>query len=226
MSADENVTIRISLDEMVEHVKASPEFAEVLEHIKKGDAALRAALDATAPCDGHGGVFTAAEVDRLLTEGMQTYEEAEAIKRTISFDRSEVARLTALLHECNAVCLCGCPAGDHEADDCGESCADEAHECIRVAPAVLAYVNGLRSEVERLTRERDEALISRDEWRRHAEEQLADVLRLRFLGIEFASQYGDRALACKYDNSCDDSGREPACIPCAFRYALGLMGVN
>ena len=78
-------------------------------------------------------------------------------------------------------------------------------------------------------RERDEArrtVISRDEWRRHAEEQLADVLRLRFLGIEFASQYGDRALACKYDNSCDDSGREPECIPCAFRRALGLMGVN
>ena len=89
-----------------------------------------------------------------------------------------------------------------------------------------------RNTLKKLTTaelERDEArrtVISRDEWRRHAEEQLADVLRLRFLGIEFASQYGDRALACKYDNSCDDSGREPECIPCAFRRALGLMGVN
>ena len=83
----------------------------------------------------------------------------------------------------------------------------------------LAHDTALRLALDTATRERDE-------WRRHAEEQLADVLRLRFLGIEFASQYGDRALACKYDNSCDDSGREPACIPCAFRYALGLMGVN
>ena len=84
----------------------------------------------------------------------------------------------------------------------------------------------LTSEIERLRLALETATRERDEWRRHAEEQLADVLRLRFLGIEFASQYGDRALACKYDNSCDDSGREPACIPCAFRYALGLMGVN
>jgi len=53
--------------------------------------------------------------------------------------------LEALLRECNAVCLCGCPGGDHEADECGESCGNDEHECIRVAPAVLAYVNGLRS---------------------------------------------------------------------------------
>lgn len=114
-------------------------------------------------------------------------------------------------------------------------CAMEDIDCGRneAGPTTLDLVGrlerhdaALRYEIERLTRERDEALISRDEWRRHAEEQLADVLRLRFLGIEFASQYGDRALACKYDNSCDDSGREPACIPCAFRSALGLMGVN
>jgi len=84
----------------------------------------------------------------------------------------------------------------------------------------------LRAAVDLVRRELFMTCTSRDEWRRHAEEQLADVLRLRFLGIEFASQYGDRALACKYDNSCDDSGREPECIPCAFRRALGLMGVN
>lgn len=58
---------------------------------------------------------------------------------------AEVARLTALLRECNAVCLCGCPDSEHEADDCGESCGNDHHECIRVAPAVLAYVNKLRS---------------------------------------------------------------------------------
>jgi hypothetical protein len=36
----------------------------------------------------------------------------------------------------HAVCLCGCPPEDHEMDDCGESCMDESHACIRVAPAV------------------------------------------------------------------------------------------
>ncbi len=88
------------------------------------------------------------------------------------------------------------------------------------------HLVSLRAAVDLVRRELSTTRINRDEWRRHAEEQLADVLRLRFLGIEFASQYGDRALACKYDNSCDDSGREPECIPCAFRRALGLMGVN
>lgn len=92
------------------------------------------------------------------------------------------------------------------------------------SPRILAHDAALRLALETATRERDEArrtVISRDEWRRHAEEQLADVLELRFLGIEFASQYGDRALTCRYDNSCDDSGREPSCVPCAFRRALG-----
>lgn len=59
---------------------------------------------------------------------------------------AEVARLTALLRECNAVCLCGCPESEHESyGEDGESCADEGHECIRVAKAVLAYVERLRS---------------------------------------------------------------------------------
>jgi hypothetical protein len=56
-----------------------------------------------------------------------------------------VAELESLLRECNAVCLCGCPDADHEADECGESCGHDEHECIRVAPAVLDYVNRLRS---------------------------------------------------------------------------------
>ena len=79
----------------------------------------------------------------------------------------------------------------------------------------------LRKAVDLVRRELFATRINRDEWRRHAEERLADVLELRFLGIEFASQYGDRALTCRYDNSCDDSGREPSCVPCAFRRALG-----
>lgn len=58
---------------------------------------------------------------------------------------AEVARLTALLRECNAVCLCGCPESEHESyGEDGESCADEGHECIRVAPAVLEIVQRYR----------------------------------------------------------------------------------
>lgn len=56
----------------------------------------------------------------------------------------EIARLTALLRECNAVCLCECPESEHEADESGESCGNDEHECIRVAPAVLEIVQRYR----------------------------------------------------------------------------------
>jgi len=107
-------------------------------------------------------------------------------------------------------------------------CAMEDIDCGRneAGPTTLDLVQRIEAHDAALRLALETATRERDEWRRHAEEQLADVLRLRFLGIEFASQYGDSALACRYDNSCDDSGREPECIPCAFRRALGLMGVN
>lgn len=56
-----------------------------------------------------------------------------------------IAELESLLRECNAVCLCGCPESEHESyGEDGESCADEGHECIRVAPAVLEIVQRYR----------------------------------------------------------------------------------
>lgn len=56
-----------------------------------------------------------------------------------------IAELESLLRECNAVCLCGCPDSEHESyGEDGESCADEEHECIRVAPAVLEIVQRYR----------------------------------------------------------------------------------
>lgn len=58
------------------------------------------------------------------------------------YDR--IAELESLLRECNAVCLCGCPDSEHEADECGESCGHDNHECIRVAPAVLEIVQRYR----------------------------------------------------------------------------------
>lgn len=74
-----------------------------------------------------------------------------------------IGELEALLRECNAVCLCGCPDSEHEADECGESCGHDDHECIRVAPAVLAYVDKLRSDL---------APAAPDELRKAAEEAL------------------------------------------------------
>lgn len=60
--------------------------------------------------------------------------------------RAEVARLTGLLEECNAVCLCGCPAGEHESyGEDGESCGKDDHECLRVAPAVSAAMEKERA---------------------------------------------------------------------------------
>lgn len=59
------------------------------------------------------------------------------------YDR--IAELESLLRECNAVCLCGCPESEHESyGEDGESCGDEKHECIRVAPAVLEIVQRYR----------------------------------------------------------------------------------
>lgn len=66
-------------------------------------------------------------------------------REIISAQAREIARLAALLSECNAVCLCGCPESEHESyGEDGESCADEGHECIRVAPAVLEIVQRYR----------------------------------------------------------------------------------
>lgn len=56
-----------------------------------------------------------------------------------------------------AVCLCSCPAGDHESyGEDGESCQDETHVCLRVAVAVREYVaaaeareSALRADLER-----------------------------------------------------------------------------
>lgn len=73
------------------------------------------------------------------------HNESEGIKIMRAL-LARIVELESLLRECNAVCLCGCPASEHESyGEDGESCADEGHECIRVAPAVLDYVNRLRS---------------------------------------------------------------------------------
>lgn len=101
------------------------------------------AKGACADCGGCGGLGWIPAGDEQLgcidCNGKGTIEPAPPAG-------AEVARLTALLRECNAVCLCGCPDSEHESyGEDGESCGHDDHECIRVAPAVLAYVNKLRS---------------------------------------------------------------------------------
>lgn len=79
----------------------------------------------------------------LTDAGERAWAEAESMPvRSVP---SRIDELTVLLRECNAVCLCGCPDSEHEADECGEDCGRDNHECIRVPKAVLAYVERLRS---------------------------------------------------------------------------------
>ena len=102
---------------------------------------LHSLADATVSADAlHPSEVVLAEHDAAL-RSRPLPPEVEAA--AAGHDR--IAELESLLRECNAVCLCGCPDAEHEADECGESCGHDDHECIRVAKAVLAYVERLRS---------------------------------------------------------------------------------
>ena len=57
------------------------------------------------------------------------------------------------------------------------------------------HLVSLRAAVDLVRRELFITCTNRDEWRRHAEEQLADVLRLRSLGIDVASVLDGIALS-------------------------------
>lgn len=83
------------------------------------------------------------EVRRRLRGAIEALLAAGPEGKAPGHDR--IAELESLLRECNAVCLCGCPESEHESyGEDGESCADEGHECIRVAPAVLEIVQRYR----------------------------------------------------------------------------------
>jgi hypothetical protein len=73
--------------------------------------------------------------------------------------RRTIERLQARIDKDNAVCLCGCPASEHEdyGED-GESCSDETHDCIRVAVGVARLFRLERDEAQRKLAERDEQL--------------------------------------------------------------------
>lgn len=110
-------------------------------------SALRALLAAGPEAKAS---VTARELSAILARvacGDSDYADARALdaelkRRHPGHDR--IAELESLLRESNAVCLCGCPESEHEADECGESCGHDNHECIRVAPAVLEIVQRYR----------------------------------------------------------------------------------
>lgn len=97
--------------------------------------------------------------------------------------------------------------------------------------ADLAASEKARKEAEeRLTLKRREYDIEvevhaatkreRDSYIKGYEAAESRAARLAHAGAEFASQYGASAFDCRYDNSCDDSGREPRCEPCELRAAI------
>ena len=92
------------------------------------------------------------KIDELRDELSAQTARAEEAEASLA-EREEALR------ECNAVCLCGCPESEHEADECGESCGHDDHECIRVPRSVLAYVETLRR-----TPARDEVREAAEEW--------------------------------------------------------------
>ncbi len=48
----------------------------------------------------------------------------------------------------NAVCICGCPANEHESQDEGsEQCGHEDHDCIRVCTAARTMYVAMRNKV-------------------------------------------------------------------------------
>lgn len=133
---------------------------------------------------------------------------------------AEVARLTALLRECNAVCLCGCPESEHESyGEDGESCGHDDHECIRVAPAVLEIVQRYRVALS-------DALAQKPggaEVREAAEElQRIDSLLDRRSALDGLTRVQKIALALRVCEETDPKGEVAA------RYALrgGQKGVG
>ena len=99
-----------------------------------------AATGEMGPARGYLAVC-ARSVDNVRTG----WPPSDAVREAKTPGHDRIAELESLLRECNAVCLCGCPDSEHEADECGESCGNDDHECIRVPRAVLAYVERLRS---------------------------------------------------------------------------------
>ncbi len=91
----------------------------------------------------------------------RTHDSERIIAQDISDAADEIERLRLALAEAharialdNAVCLCGCPASEHEDNgEDGEQCEHEDHECLRVAPAVLEIVGRVRLALAEATRE-------------------------------------------------------------------------
>lgn len=82
---------------------------------------------------------------------------AEALEARLDDDKREIKTLTEVCHDSNAVCVCGCPASEHEmvGPDDGEQCEHEDHECIRTSRSVAKIVANLRDNVNGLIYDTD-----------------------------------------------------------------------
>ena len=77
--------------------------------------------------------------------------------------RARVKELEERVMDDNAVCVCGCPAHDHESlGEDGEQCKHEDHECIRVAVSIREMYVSMRARVAKLEAERDHANMVAD----------------------------------------------------------------
>jgi hypothetical protein len=91
------------------------------------------------------------EVDEWKQMEGERTEELQAACVDLDNLRAEVERLKAELSEERAVCLCGCPAADHEDyPEEGQDCGVPGHECILVAKAVLESVTQERERLRSL----------------------------------------------------------------------------
>lgn len=117
--------------------------------LMKAGADLLSALQSLAPPAAHDYTGDpkhchACAIRAFVNAELRT-REAEAQLEQVTRERDALRKE---LHEERAVCICGCPAGDHEnyGED-GESCPHEDHQCLRVCRGAAAVVATLRAQL-------------------------------------------------------------------------------
>lgn len=102
------------------------------------------------------------EMSRIATKYRGQTKATEQERETLGAERDEARKnaewldvqrmkLTEVCHESNAVCVCGCPASEHESyGEDGEACSNEAHQCIRTSLAVQKQVAALTARLTEL----------------------------------------------------------------------------
>lgn len=103
---------------------------------------------------------------KLLLANVAMRRERDKAREEKHTLRAEVERLRGLLAECNAVCLCGCPAEAHESyGEDGEACG-KGHDCMRVPRSVATSTAALRAAITLLVEAGDCQINCNDDLRR------------------------------------------------------------